>query len=197
MPVSELPDAETLFHHFFAGWFPPEDPDTPMLRSDLEQVELAKGQHPRILSSLNEEGRELIDHQLERTRQAGVADLPNLLGVSGTPTVDWLDALETYATPERVQDLIRASNPEKPDNRYLILCCETGAVIADILKSSWTPLQWIGDFPYFESCLFDLNTRLRIPVFHWAVKTLSGDERKPLRDKVAATLEFLEQGTTG
>ncbi len=195
--MSGLPESEVLYHHFFAGWFPPEDPSTPMLRSDVEQVELDKGQHPRILSTLTGEGRAMMQQQLSRTLQAALADLPGLLEVTGTPSVEWLDALEEYATPERLQDLLRASNPEKPDNRYLILCCEAGAVIGEVLKSSWPRLQWIPDFPYFESCLFDLNTRLRIPVFHWAVKSLSGDERKPLRDKVSATLEFLEKGNTG
>jgi len=195
--VSDVPESEVLYHHFFAGWFSPEDPSTPMLRSDVEQVELEKGQHPRILSSLTQEGREIMGEQLQRTLQAALADFPPLLGVTGSPSEEWLDALETYATPERIQDLLRASNPEKPDNRYLILCCETGAVIAEILKTKWPRLQWVADFPYFESCLFDLNTRLRIPVFHWAVKALSGDERKPLRDKVAASLEFLENGNSG
>lgn len=191
----EIPDAETLYHHFFACWFPPEDPSTPMLRSDVEQIELQKGQHPRILSPLTEEGRELMTGQLHRTRDAALQDLPGLFGVDGTPSLDWLDALETTFTPEKIQVILQGSNPEKPDNPYLVLCCESGALIATILQEAWKPLQWLPEFPYFESSLFDLNTRLRIPVFHWAIKAISGDERKPLRDKVAATLEFLEKGT--
>jgi hypothetical protein len=190
----ELPDAETVFHHYFGPWFPPEDPRNPKLRSDLEQVELEKGQHIRVLSPLTEEGRTRMLAQLERTSRAALQDLPSLLKVQGAADRNWLTALETYLAPEYLQNLLRVSPPEKVDNQYLVLCCESGALIAEVLRREWPALQWIADFPYFESSLFDLNTKVMIPVFHWAVKVMSGDERKPLADKVAATVEYLQQG---
>jgi len=191
--MPDLPDADTAYHHFLGRWIPPEDPRQPILRSDLEQIELDPGQHIRVLSPLTDEGREEIERQIERTTQAALADLPALLKLDGDPEVAWLDAIEAHLTPERLQDLMRASNPDKPDNPYFVFCCETGALIGHLLQREWPRLRWLGDFPYFESSLFDLNARVRIPVFHWAVKTLSGDERKPLRDKLAATIEFLQQ----
>jgi hypothetical protein len=192
--MTDLPNAETLHNHFFGAWIPPEDPRPPLLRSDLEQAELEPGQHIRVLSPLTDEGRAHILAQVERTTQAALVDMPALLQLSGTPSREWLTALENYLTPEKIQELLRASNPEKMDNPYFVLCCESGALIAEVLKKEWPSLQWIGDFPYFESCLFDLNTKVMIPVFHWALKTMSGDERKPLADKVAATIEFLQNG---
>lgn len=188
---AELPDAETLYHHFLAGWISPEDPRDRILRSDLEQVELSPGQHIRILSPLNEEGQRLMKEQLERTTRAARADFSAMLEVHGEPSVDWLTRLETHATPERIQSWLRMSNPEKPDNPWFVLCCETGAVIAEVLQQGWPRLQWLTDTPYFESDLFDLNAKIRIPVFHWAVRALSGDETNPLREKVEAALEFL------
>lgn len=187
----ELPSAETLYHHFLAGWIAPDDPRDRVLRSDLEQVELTGGQHIRILSPLNEEGKRVMTDQLHRTTHAALADFPSMLGVSGTPTIDWLTALEQKATPEQIQRWLRSSNPERPDNPWFVLCCETGAIIAEVLKAGWPRFQWLPDTPYFESDLFDLNARIRIPVFHWAVKTLSGDERWPLKDKVAACLDYV------
>jgi hypothetical protein len=191
----ELPDAETVYHHFFGPWFPPEDPRTPMLRSDLEQVELEAGQHIRVLSPLTDEGRGKIESQLDRTTRAALQDIPTILRRdANTPDRAMLAELEAYLTPEKLQDLMRTSNPEKMDNPFLILCCETGALIAEVLQKEWPRLQWIGDFPYFESSLFDLNTKVMIPTFHWAVKLMSGDERKPLADKVAATTDYLRAG---
>ncbi|MGA0332842.1 MAG: hypothetical protein ACO3NW_02685 [Kiritimatiellia bacterium] len=187
----ELPDAETLYHHFFSGWIPPEDPRTPQLRSDLEQIELEPGQHIRVLSPLTDEGRIGIQAQIDRTTQAALADLPGLISQSGEPGLDWLDQLEARYTPEKLQELLRASNPEKPDNSYFVLCCEIGALIGYLLQKEWPALKWLGDFPYFESSLFDLNRKTLFPVFHWAVKSLSGDERHPLSDKVRASVEFL------
>lgn len=189
--MPDLPDSDTLYHHFLSRWIPPEDPRTPLLRSDLEQIELDPGQHIRVLSPLTDEGRLEIEAQIGRTTDAALQDIPALLDLQGEPGIHWLDAIEAHLTTERLQNLIRASNPDKPDNPYLVFCCETGAVIGEVLRREWPPLRWLGDFPYWESSLFDLNAKLMIPVFHWAVKTMSGDERKPLRDKIAATVEFL------
>lgn len=189
--ASSLPDAETVYHHFFTPWFPLEDPREAFLRSDLEQIELEPGQHIRVLSPLTEEGRERIQAQLEHTTRAARQDLAALLRTDVPPDRGWLTRLEAHFTPETLQELFRGSNPERPDNPYLVLCCESGALIAEVLQSEWPALQWIPDFPYFESSLFDLNTKVRIPVFHWAIKLMSGDERKPLGHKVSATLEYL------
>lgn len=190
----ELPSAETLYHHFFTGWIPPEDPRQKQLRSDLEQIELESGQHIRILSPLTDEGREKMDSQLERTTQAALADIPRLLNLEGPPRLEWLDRLEAYLTPEKLQELLRKSNPEKMDNPYFVLCCETGALIGHLLQKQWPSLRWLGDFPYFESSLFDLNAKVMFPVFHWAIKCMSGDERHPLKGKIEAGVEFLREG---
>ncbi|WFB34799.1 hypothetical protein P3T73_11570 [Kiritimatiellota bacterium B12222] len=187
----DLPDAETLYHHFFTGWIPPEDPRPAHLRSDLEQIELTPGEHIRVLSPLTDEGRQQMDAQIKRTTQAALADIPHLLQREDAPSLEWLDGLENYLTPERIQELLRASNPEKMDNPYFVLCCETGALIGHLLQQQWPRLQWLGDFPYFESSLFDLNAKVRFPVFHWAVKCLSGDERHPLKQKIKASIDYL------
>jgi hypothetical protein len=133
-----------------------------------------------------------MKEQLDRTTRAAHADFAAMLEVSGEPTVEWLTNLEAFATPEKLQSWLRMSNAEKPDNPWFVMCCETGAIIAEVLRQGWPRLQWLPDTPYFESDLFDLNAKARIPVFHWAVKALSGDETQPLKDKISATLEFLQ-----
>ncbi|MCC5848025.1 MAG: hypothetical protein JJU29_08015 [Verrucomicrobia bacterium] len=196
MPVAtDLPTAETLYAVYFARWIPDEDPRAPRLRSDIEEIELPPGTHIKTLCPLTDEGRIHVTNQLTDIHNAALKDLCALLDKTGEPAVDWVEALETKATPEQLKIWLKGSDPGKPDNSYLLLCCETGALIAAILRQKWPRLQWIHDFPYFESSLFDLNGKIMIPVFHWAVKTLSGDDRHPLKAKIEGALQFLGKNT--
>ena len=191
-PSPELPDAETLYSVFFAPWFDPADPRHPRLRSDIEEIELPPGTHPRALCELSPPERRQVETLLAGITRAALSDLPALLGRSGEPESAWLDALAAKATPAQLQAWLQSSNPENPQNNYLLLCCELGALLAVLLQRQHPGLRWIEDLPYFESCLFDLNRRIRIPVFHWAVKALSGDAEPPLREKTGAALKFLQ-----
>lgn len=188
--MSDLPSSQILYSVYFAPWFPPEDPRAPQLRDDAEQIELPPGGHIRSLCPLTDEGRARVDAQLDRITQAAHADLGALLECAGEPGFQWLDRLEAVATPEKLQTWMRGSDPAKADNTYFLVACETGALIASVLRREYPALRWLPDFPYFESTLFDLNTLTLLPVFHWAVKTLSGDERHPLRDKIKAVGEL-------
>jgi hypothetical protein len=189
----QLPDSETLYATYFVPWMPPQDDAEPLPRSDLESIDLPPGTHPRVLDVLEPEVRRQVEEQLQRIAEAARLDFVSLLGVSGEPSADWLDALEAWATPAQLQKLWRGSDPAHLGNSYLILCCETGAILAALLRQGRPGLRWLPDWPYWESSLFDLNSRTRIPVFHWALRTLSGDERQPLREKIRATLEFLRE----
>lgn len=187
----ELPSAETLYNLFLARWTGEEDPRVPELRGDLEEIELEPGTHPRELCRLPSDVRPQVRAHLKQVEEAAVADLGGLFDLSGEPSLDWLDAIDRQITPERLQGWLRGSDPARQDNSYLLLCCELGTLLARILRTRHPALQWIEDIPYFESVLFDLNRKTMIPVFHWAVKTLSGDERHPLREKVLAVDSFL------
>ncbi len=188
-----LPNSETLYATYFVPWMPPEDGELRLPRSDLETIDLPPGTHPRVLDTLAPDHRRQVEEQLARIAEAARQDFVSLLGVSGEPSAAWLDALEAWASPARLQKLWRGSDPANLGNSYLILCCETGAILAALLRQGRPGLRWLPEWPYWESSLFDLNTRTRIPVFHWALKTLSGDERQPLRDKIRATLEFFRE----
>jgi hypothetical protein len=191
MSTPDLPAAETLYAVFFAPWFDPADPREPRLRSDIEEIELPPGTHPRTLCELNPDERRQVESYLAGITQAALSDLPALLNLEGDPTPAWFDALEAKATPAQLQAWLQSSNPQSPQNNYLLLTCELGALIAVLLQRNHPGLRWIEDLPYFESCLFDLNRRVRIPVFHWAVKTLSGDTETRIREKFEASLKYL------
>ena len=189
----ELPSAETLYNVYFAPWIPDEDVRAHTLRGDVEQVELPPGGHIRSLCPLTTEARQQVEAQLGQITRAARADLGALLERAGDPSLEWLERLETVVTPAKLQSWLRGSDPAKPDNTYLLVCCETGALIAEVLRREHPALRWLPDLPYFESALFDLNTLTLIPVFHWAIKTLSGDKPHPLRDKITATRDFLDK----
>lgn len=189
--MPDLPSAETLYNVFFAPWFDPADPRLPRLRSDIEEIELPPGTHPRTLCELSPDERRHAESLLARITRAALADLPALLHLTGDPAPDWLHALHAKATPQQLQTWLRSSNPQNPQNNYLLLTCELGALLALLLQHRHPGLRWIEDLPYFESALFDLNTKTRIPVFHWAVKALSGDPQTSLPEKLTATLTLL------
>lgn len=189
--MSSLPTAETLHRVFFAPWFDPSDPRTPQLRSDIEEIELPPGTHPRTLCELTPEERRHVETLLANITRAALTDLPALLGLDGEPAPAWLDTFHTRATPAQIQIWLQSSNPENPQNNTLLLTCELGALLAVLLQRQHPGLRWIEDLPYFESALFDLNRSVRIPVFHWGLKALSNDPHTHLREKFNATLEFL------
>lgn len=193
MIKNELPTSETLYAVFFAPWFDPADPRVPQLRSDIEEIELPPGIHPRTLCELTPEERRQVEEGLANITRAAFSDLPALLQVNGEPGPAWLEAFHAKASPAQVQTWLQSSNPENPQNNYLLLACELGALLAVLLQRQHPGLRWIEDLPYFESCLFDLNRSVRIPVFHWAIKALSGDPETGLKEKIDATLAFLRQ----
>jgi len=73
-----------------------------------------------------------------------------------------------------------------------VIACEVGAVLGEVMMQSYPGLQWLHDWPYWDSAIFDLNTKAKINVFHWAFKKLSADGREDLLvDKVNASLQFV------
>ena len=46
-------------------------------------------------------------------------------------------------------------------------------MIGTTLCAARPTLQWVADWPYFESTLVDRATGIVIPPFHWAIRKLS------------------------
>jgi hypothetical protein len=69
--------------------------------------------------------------------------------------------------------MVEASDPAKLGNELLVLCCEFGAVLGEVLRTAAPRLEWVYDWPDWESGLLDPAHGYRINVFHWAVKKFS------------------------
>jgi len=104
---------------------------------------------------------------------AATDDWPNVVRVSGSPSMEWIDAFDRHYDRKRVAAVIAASNPADFDNELVILSCEFGAMLGKVLSDEAAELEWLYDWPYWESALYDPKHGMRINVFHWAIKKFS------------------------
>lgn len=100
-------------------------------------------------------------------------DWPQYLRVFGDLDEHWIDAFDDYYDRKRISDVISRSEPSDFSNDYLILICEFGAALGYVLRAKQPHLDWLYDWPYWESSLVDTRTGSVIPPFHWAVKKFS------------------------
>ena len=194
--MSRLPTAEELFDTYFRPWYPDQGNDRSLygLLPDLEEIELPKGTSISVLQPLhNRNDRRAVLAHLDRMTDAAQQDFPTLFGVTAPPSPDWIAAFEAQVDEAKIRSWIEQSPPGDLQNNLLVLTCETAVILAQQLISRRPGLQWLPDVPYWESALFDLNTRVRVPVFHWVIKRLGADfGNEPLQPKIDATIAFIE-----
>lgn len=192
--MSDLPPSLDLFETFVRPWYPRDLPEAPLLRTDLEEIELPEGVHIRELHSLEPAERGEVLQQLATMTEAALEDLRALCGIEGELSPEDLARIEDHFSSELVLEVIRGSRPDELNNNWLVLSCELGAFVAWSLMRTQPRLQWLPAWPYWDSALFDLNTGLQIPVFHWAFKFMSGDEERSLGAKRDALFDLLTGG---
>ena len=63
------------------------------------------------------------------------------------------------------------------------------------MREAEPQLEWLADWPYWESALLDVPSGYRINVFHWAIKRFSEYGLEDgYRAKVAKCLEMVRDG---
>jgi hypothetical protein len=171
-----LAHCDTLFRRFLSGWYSEEDRTRrcyEATRPDIEQLTARPELKASDISPLTRKSQVDTARQVRKILEAATDDWKALLGVQGTPGIDWIDALDQHFKSARILQVIKHSDPRRFDNEYLVLCCELGAVLGATLLALEPQLSWLYDWPYWESALYDQRTRSRINVFHWAVKKMS------------------------
>ena len=173
--MTDLPDADEVFDTYFLRWYSAEDLARRQYSATRPDVEGwgAPGSSAHDLSPLDAEGRQLAADQIQAIRSAAATDWPALLQVSGTVSLGWIDEFDRYYDRERVQRTIAASDPTDFGSDLVVICCEFGAMLGHVLKQSTPQLDWLYDWPYWESALYDSKHGMRINVFHWAIKKFS------------------------
>ena len=173
--MTALPDADDVFQRFFAPWYEAADLSrrgVAATRPDVEQCYHA-GLRGADVSPLTSEGQAQVAAQIATMLQAARSDWPTVLGVEGPMDSAWVAAFDAYYDRARVGEVIVGSDPSDFGNDLLILCCEFGAVLGAVLSARKPQLEWIYDWPYWESALLDPAHGCRINVFHWAIKKFS------------------------
>ena len=171
--MEELPDCDVLFARFFARWYSDADRKRraySATRPDMEEFEAGS---PGLDSLLTDEWQAKSRERLEAILEAARLDWRDDFGVSGEPSVEWIEVFDRRYDRETVRKVIESSDPEDFANRVVVLCCEFGALLGDVLVRANGELEWTYEWPYLESALVHRARGLRINTFHWAIKKFS------------------------
>ena len=172
---TSLPDADEIFLRFFAPWYAAVDlsrrkvsATRPDVQSWAKAGVLAVEASP-LMPEAQHEAAEMVDAMLH----AATSDWPESIGVSGTPSSGWIDTFDNHYDRRRVTEVVASAAPAEFDNELVVLCCEFGTVLGEVLRTEAPTLEWLYDWPYWESSLYDPDHGMRINVFHWAIKKFS------------------------
>jgi hypothetical protein len=170
-----IPDCDEVFTQFFDRWYDDDDRQRkgfPHTRPDM-MVAYRPGLAGSDLCPLSEESElRVLDRIATMLRTAG-SDWPSFLEVSGEIDMSWVEAFDSYYDIERIAGLIRCSEPADFSNDFIVTVCQFGAVLGHVMRQSEPRLQWVAEWPYWESGLYDPETGNIIPPFHWAIKKFS------------------------
>jgi len=194
----DLPHCDALFLRYFDPWYDERDRKRrgyEATRPDVEQLNVAVDLSASDVSPLSAKSQQDAAQRIQDMFEAASEDWTGLLGVKGAPSIAWIAEFDRHYTRPRIQQIVKRSNPEQYDNDYFVLCCELGAVLGTVLQAIEPRLSWLYDWPYWESALYDRQTRSRINVFHWAVKKMSEyGVDDGLTEKLEACRKLLREG---
>jgi hypothetical protein len=196
--MPQLPHCDTLFRRFFDRWYSDDDRQRKgfsATRPDMIQIPEYVGLLPSRISSLTPDGRAEVAKRISTMQAAASQDWSRYLAVKKPMSLEWVEAFDRHYDYNRVRSVIRSSDPKEFANEYLVLCCEFGAVLGYVFCRMKRRLRWLHDWPYWESAIFDPRSGQVIPVFHWAIKKMSGygiDDG--FAEKVEVCLQLLDRG---
>ncbi len=172
-----LPDCDALFVRYLLPWYTDQDRGRrgyKATRPDIEELLSVPADWPASeISPLTPNSQADCARRIRDMFDAATIDWKAMLAVEGTPGINWISAFDRHFQSRRIQEVLKRSDPQQYDSDYLVLCCELGAVLGAVLLALEPRLSWLYDWPYWESAVYDRQTRSRINVFHWAVKKLS------------------------
>ncbi len=193
----KLPSCDPLFMKFFDHWYKEPDRQRKVFKGTRPDAQAFTnpGIHAQDASPLRAEGQQAANKQIATMIDAVKADFPTYLEVTGDPSIDWIHAFDSYYNEKRIKALIKESDPKDFSNLYFVSCCEFGALIGHVFTQYRDGLEWLPDWPYWESGILDTNAGVRIHVFHWAIKKLSSyGVDDGYRAKFLATINLIDRG---
>lgn len=190
-------NVNVLFERFFARWYPPQWVQvngSPKIRPDMTNRQNLRGRPLNQLSPLPPDIQTKVRNQIAIALRAAEIDWPNVLGVAKPVDLKWVEAFDRSWPLEELTKLVTRANAEDLSNMYVVVSCEFGAVMGHVLQSIAPRLVWIPQLLYWDSELFDPQSGLSIPVFHWAIKKMSSyGVNDGFAAKVGACLQILDK----
>ncbi len=174
--MAELQDAPEVYARFFAPWLQPVERErrgADLLRPDLLEVAAFRFLPAAELTTVAPEVATRVGDQIGRMVAAARSDWKELCGRHDVLSREGLGAIDAAFDAHAVEGLQTSSDPAEFGNSLLVTACELGAVIGSSLLAARPTLQWVADWPDFESTLVDRATGVVLPPFHWAIRKLS------------------------
>ena len=171
-----LPDADELYSQFFDRWY--DDDDRKRKGFTHTRPDMLGCYRPRLdsfeISRLTGASQTEVLRRVQAMLNAARKDWPRYLPVTGELSENWIQAYDDYYDADRVASTITRSDPSDFSNDLVVAVCEFGSVLGHVLLQMQPRLQWILEWPYWESALYDPISGNVIPPFHWAMKKFSG-----------------------
>jgi hypothetical protein len=163
-----------------------------MTRGDIEVYSDHSGKPASELCNLTSEGQQTVASQITTMIGAARGDWAGYLDVADVISLEAIHAFDRHWTRKRIAEVIRSSDPVDFSNEYVVLCCELGAVLGEVMRMVRPEMVWLYDWPYWESGLWDEASGSRVNAFHWAMKKMSAyGAEDGLRPKLLAGLASL------
>ena len=187
---------DILFRHFFVSWYrlPPGERPPRIVKGDIEVYAEAAGRSATDAWRVPEERQRGLAKQVATMVEAARADWPTYLEIDEVVSLAAIEAFDSHWTRPRIAEVVRSSDRADFANDYLVLCCELGAVIGEVMRQHLPSLEWLYSDPYWESSLWYAPTGGRIHPFHWAIKKMSSyGVDDGLRPKLLAGIESVQR----
>ena len=171
----ELLDADQLFARFFRPWRreAPAASATSTLRPDLLLVPGWRGRSASELSLLTHAMQEKVTQQIAQMLAAARSDWQEFVAPYDVLSRDGLLAIDAHFSSDYLRHLLSTSDPTDLGNDLVVLICELGVVLGEALRAARPSLQWVADWPYWDSTLVETRTGHVLAPFQWAMRRFS------------------------
>jgi len=177
MSDGELPHCDELFMKFFDRWYDDGDRKRKIHKAtcpDVASCMVKRGTPASSLTPLLGDTLLKVSDQVDRMIEGARHDWSQDFGAKDPVSLKGLAAFDKHYDARQIQGVIARSDPQDFSNDYLVLCCELGAVMGAVLRQLRPDFEWVWEWPYWESYLYDSDARDQFKVFHWAIKKMSG-----------------------
>lgn len=168
----KLPHCDALFAEYLSPWYPAKERPK-MTRPDMFVISAYEGR-PLDLNALQYLREDLLiktKAQIQKMATAALGDYQNIVA-SDRLDLQVLDAVDKFYDKQKIEKIIKNSDPNDFGNDYLISVCEFGAMLGKLFEEI-EGYGWLYSDPYFHSIIVHKNTGFGITVFDWAVKKFS------------------------